>query len=47
MFDPSRADIPALNRRAQRIRRDVVDPFADRMPAALRNARGGHTVEPA
>lgn len=41
MFDPNRADIPALTRRAQRIRRDVIDPFTDRM-AALRNAFGGH-----
>jgi len=38
MFDLDRADIPALIRRAQRIRRDVIDPFADRMLAALRNA---------
>ena len=45
MFDLSRADIPTLTRRAQRIRRDVIDPFADRMLAALRHACGGHTVE--
>lgn len=47
MFEPNRADIPALNRRTQRIRRDVIDPFADRMLAALRHAFGGHAVEPA
>jgi 6-phosphogluconate dehydrogenase (decarboxylating) len=47
MFDPNRADTPALNGRAQRIRRDVIDPFADRMRAALRHAFGGHAVEPA
>jgi hypothetical protein len=47
MFDPDRADIPALNGHAQRIRRDVIDPFADRMPAALGHAFGGRAVEPA
>jgi hypothetical protein len=44
---PSRADIPAPRGRAQRIRRDVIAPFADRLPVALRNACRGHAVEPA